>query len=122
MVAIAFGVILALVGIIELIFMFVLTRIFKNQDSIFELIGKIKEDVNKGIASVRAESVVAIANVTKSNTDLLTKHYTTIGKIEKLESDLMAEVRLLRQSFDKFPEQLAETMRSMIPNCEVDKK
>ncbi len=104
-------IILILVGLIQVLSMFILKRLFDTQDRIYKLI-----ESNQKICIDRIykneEAAKNDRNLMKLEyTNLLDKHYVTNGQLNTLEAKLTGEIKQLSQSIQHLTEAIKSNFR-----------
>lgn len=80
---------IGLMGFVQIIFMFVLGRIFNNQDKLFSVIESLRLEHKDDLNTMKSESK-----------ELLENHYVTTGQLNTLEEKLVGQISRLSLSIE----------------------
>ncbi len=92
--------ILALVSFLQLIFIFILKRVFETQDNTFKLIANNHTLCRDRLEKDRDDAKIDRDNMKKEYTALLDKHYVTNGQLSTLEEKLTGQIKQLAMAID----------------------
>jgi hypothetical protein len=93
-------IILGLVGFLQVLFIFLLGRIFFIQDKLFSVSGINKKDCEKKILKNYDEARGDREKMKIEYTLLLEKHYVTTGQLNTLEEKLIGQMEKLSMTIE----------------------
>lgn len=94
------AVILGLIGILQIIFMFVLKRLFDTQDKLYNILNENQKTCRDKIEKEADEGRKDRETIKYDYTNLLDKHYVTTGQLRALEEKLIGQIKALSTSIE----------------------
>ena len=97
-------IILILVGILQIVVMFILKRLFDTQDKLFSAIYENDKNCRDKIEKESEEGRRERELMKTEYTALLDKHYVTVGQLNTLEEKLIGQIKNLSISIEHLTE------------------
>lgn len=106
----ATDIILALLGFLQAIYMFILAYLFKIQGTIFKKMDDNKRECGEKIDKNAEHDRRDKESLEKKMTDLLNEHYVTTGQLNTLEKELKGEIKLVVKAIENLTEVIREKL------------
>lgn len=103
-------IIVTLVGLIQVGFLFVFTRIFSTQDKLFSVVETNRKSCVEKIEKNADETKSDIKSLKKEHEELLDNHYVTTGQLTTLEEKLVGQMQKLGLSIEHLTLAIKEKM------------